>query len=462
VSGLADTLGAMEAFDRLDRDQLEWLAEAGSIVEVEGGETLFEPGPHEHDALWILLEGEIIVARLIGGREIEAGRSSKPGAWAGAPPGATDMMYELTARVARPSKVFRIPRPAVDEMMRRGFPITHHFLMGVTAGTRNTEALIRQQEKLESLGKLAAGLAHEINNPAAAARRASSDLRRALQHLAGAPPAGCDAAALAEIAREVLERGGREELSTLERDELEQELSEWLGDAGAPAPWELGALFSDAGADVAWLESVARRVPGDALGATLAWVGASLEATRLLDDVEQSLGHITDLVQSMKAYTYMDQTPVQLVELRDSIGETLTILRHKLAGIEVEQDYAPGLPQIEAYGSELNQVWTNLLDNAADALGGDGRISIRARRDRDDVVVEVTDDGPGIPEEIVSRIFDAFFTTKDVGQGMGLGLEITHRIVRRHGGDISVTSRPGETRFTVRLPVRLPAGLVEA
>jgi signal transduction histidine kinase len=459
MTDLARTLGSLPPFEALDDEQLAWLASRGTVERLRAGSRLFAPGPEQDAALWILIEGELVVLRVMGNRELEGARSSQPGAWAGVPPGAVESIHGLTARVARDSTMFRIPRADVEEMIRRGFPIATHFVAGMARGTRAFEAIAQQQEKLESLGKLAAGLAHELNNPAAAARRATEEVKRLLERLAEQSPAG-------EGLHDLLEEGralpSGDSLRPLERSDREQRVSSWLRDHGVPDPWELGPELVDAGIDDEWLEAARARIPTSSLTKGLGWLSATLAAHRLLEEIDQSVGRISDLVREMKEYSYMDRTPVQDVDLRRSLQTTLTILKHKLAGIDVELDLPDDLPLIEANGSELNVVWTNLLDNAADALNGSGHIEIRGRVENDEVVTEVVDDGPGIPEEIKSRIFDAFFTTKEVGRGIGLGLETTRRIVANHSGEIAVRSRPGETCFTVRLPIRrrerLPLG----
>jgi signal transduction histidine kinase len=338
-------------------------------------------------------------------------------------------------------------------------------LLSVMAQRRpDADALTQQREKMAALGKLSAGLAHELNNPAAAARRAAARLRDALTTLQrSAFDLGERQLSDAQKAL-LLETQGRAEppgLDALALSEREDALADWLDARGVPDGCTLAGPLAEGGLTEGALEALAARMPEpEALAQGVAWLGSSLEAVALLRTVEQGAERISDLVKAIKAYSYMDQAPTQEVDVRDSLETTLTILKFKWKhGVEVVRDYAPDLPRLTAYGSELNQVWTNLMDNALDALDGKGHLFVRTAREGDCVLVEIGDDGPGIPSELQARIFEPFFTTKEVGKGTGLGLDTAYRIVvGRHGGDLRVVSRPGDTRFQVRLPIAGPAG----
>jgi steroid delta-isomerase-like uncharacterized protein len=315
-----------------------------------------------------------------------------------------------------------------------------------------------EQEKMAALGKLSAGIAHELNNPAAAAQRAAKGLREAalkggllaLEHADQLSPDG--RGALARVLRETTTDGNVvDALSQLDREE---ELTNWLEERGFSEAWDLAPILAGAGLDVGRLERLAAEMSdGDLLAGVLMWLGATLELTELADEVGRSVGRISELVQAMKVHTHMDRAAYVETDVQESLENTLTILSHKLKHSAVEREYEDNLPKIWAQAGELNQVWTNLIDNAADAVGSQGRIQVQAFRDRDRVTVQIIDNGPGIPAEVQSHIFDPFFTTKEVGEGTGLGLDIVRRVVADHGGVVSVDSEPGQTRFTVRLPL---------
>jgi signal transduction histidine kinase len=318
-----------------------------------------------------------------------------------------------------------------------------------------------------ALGKLSAGLAHELNNPAAAARRAAAELRRVLSDgrdaallltTAGRPPD--EAAALADglndLTRNLAARSAAaERLDPLEHSDREDIVAAWLDDHGLLESYDTAGTLVDAGLDAAWLEALAQRVPPEALHAVLRTITVTATAGSLVDQVEHSTTRISELVAAVKSYSYMDQATLQDVDVHEGLESTLTMLGHKLrAGITTLREYDPSLPHIWASGSDLNQVWTNLIDNAVDAMDGKGELRILTRREGDDVVIEIGDNGHSIPPEIQSRVFEPFFTTKDVGQGSGLGLDIAYRIVvTQHHGDIALRSTPGDTMFTVRLPI---------
>lgn len=314
-----------------------------------------------------------------------------------------------------------------------------------------------EQEKMAALGKLSAGLAHELNNPAAAARRAAEELREAIlkSQLLALEHDGRLSREVREVLVGVLHQApANVVLDPLSQSDREQELTDWLEERGFSEAWDLAPILGAAGLYAERLEELASEMgDGETLTDSIEWLGATLQLTDLADEVGQSAGRISDLVRAMKEYTYMDRAAYAGTDVREGLETTLTILGHKMKGAALQREYEEDLPEIWANAGELNQVWTNLIENAIDAVDKDGNIKIRTASENDRVLVEVVDDGPGIPEEFRSRIFDPFFTTKEIGEGTGLGLDIVRRIVAGHGGELTFHSEPGETRFTVKLPV---------
>jgi steroid delta-isomerase-like uncharacterized protein len=315
-----------------------------------------------------------------------------------------------------------------------------------------------EQEKMVALGKLSAGLAHELNNPAAAARRAAGRLRElapkvhllALEHAGSLSPQQRDV--LTRIVTDV-SMPGTDVLDPLSQSDREEEIAVWLEERGIADAWDLAPILGASSLDTERLEGLASELGGGkSFGGVLEWLAATLESADLSNEVERSVGRISELVGAMKVYTSMDRATYAETDVREGLENTLTILDHKLKGVSVEREYDEDLPKIWANAGELNQVWTNLIDNAADVLGGRGRLVVRAFRDTYGVTVEVVDSGPGIQPGIRDHIFDPFFTTKEVGEGTGLGLDIVRRVAAGHGGVVSVASKPGETRFMVNLP----------
>jgi predicted CoA-binding protein/signal transduction histidine kinase len=329
--------------------------------------------------------------------------------------------------------------------------------------------LLRQSEKMAQLGTLTAGVAHELNNPAAAVKRGAGQLDEALAAFAAAQTAvaqlglaGEQQAMLDELASTVRVAAAKPPayLDPLARSDQEYEIESWLDEHDVHDAWELAPTLVDLGYDVAGLAGFAGPLAANQLPVVIRWLGAVYTVYNLLAEVSQGAGRISEIVKSLKSYAYLDQAPVQAVDIHQGLDNTLLILRHKLGSIKVVRDYAPGLPAIQGYGSELNQVWTNLLDNAVDALENTPAPQITLKTSHRDgwVLVEVQDNGPGMPPEVQARVFDAFFTTKPPGKGTGMGLDISYNIVAtKHRGNISVVSRPGFTCFQVTLPLDFAA-----
>ena len=346
--------------------------------------------------------------------------------------------------------------------MNRWFPLAGHLIGGLHHTARSIESTVRQRDALVTLGTLAAGLAHEINNPAAAAGRTVDDLGRccdalleALTRLAHDDITAAQFGALDGLRRSIAAPGPLDALDLADR---ESEVATWLERHGVPDPWGLASDVVSGGIDVAWCERAHEALGDGALTPGLEWVSATISSKSLLSDLKDAVSRISELVAAVRSYSQMDRASAQRIDVRDGLESTVTMLAHKLkGGVDVVREYAD-LPQIDAYAGELNQVWTNLIDNAVDAMDGHGTLTIRTRVQGDWVVVELADTGPGMPPEVVARAFEPFFTTKDVGKGTGLGLDIARRIVvERHGGLIEIDSPAAEEKGTV-MRVSLPLG----
>ncbi|HEY7065447.1 MAG TPA: ATP-binding protein [Chloroflexota bacterium] len=460
---LIETLRPLYLFAAFDDEQLAWVAAAGEVVTVEAGAPIITEGAPA-DAFYVLLDGTIRLSKRVGRGEADAGTSSQPGAWLGYFPVVGNNAHVLSARAVTDARLLRLPASALDHMLSHGFPIAPHLMSGIFLGKENLQALVRQQEKMSALGRLSAGLAHELNNPAAAARRGAAQLREAVEQQQAASVAFAAAAPeyrsrLGRLQRELAdEQAAAAPLAPLARSDRADALAAWLEARGVADAWDTAPALVDAGLDIPWLEGCAGKLPPDAVGAAIAWVATTVSVNQLIDVVERSSARISELVHAVKEYAYMDQAPKQEIDVHDGLENTLIMLGYKLKhGVTVVRDYDRSIPRFCAYGGELNQVWTNLIDNAVDAMGGRGTLRVRTARDDGRVLVEIGDSGAGISPELQSKIFEPFFTTKDVGSGTGLGLEVVWRIVvNRHHGDVRVESVPGDTRFQVRLPLVLP------
>ena len=443
-------------------DDLAWLAAASELVVLAPGEELFTSGDPA-SWMYLFLEGTLLARRPSRGADTPPFRMHA-GDVSGMLPFSRMTEFAGTGRAATPMRVARFPAARFGELLHR-IPVLEQRLVAVMADrVRESTRDDQQAEKLMALGKLAAGLAHELNNPAAAARRAAAELRgrlAALEAFTVALAAACaspDAVgALDKARREALERAAAPTAhDALERSAREDELAEWLAGAGIDDAWSVAPTFADAGLTAAELAAALAELPDDARTAGIGWLEASLAADALLGAVEGAAGRISGLVGAVKSYTHVDQARAPMAaDLREGVESTLAMFAHRVRDkrLTIDRAYSPALPRVPAIVGELNQVWSNLLDNAIDAAPVGGRVGIRVAPEDGMVVVEVSDDGAGVAPELQNRIWEPFFTTKAVGQGTGLGLDIARRIVvRTHGGEITLSSRPGDTRFTVRLP----------
>jgi signal transduction histidine kinase len=351
-------------------------------------------------------------------------------------------------------------------MMAEWFPMAVHLLEGAFFGVQNAQRLVNQRERLLALGSLSAGLIHELNNPAAAAVRATAALRErvaGMRHKLGLIAAGHYEPATLHSLIKLQERAAETvakapTLSPIEAADREDAVADWLDGHGIGDGWSLAPVFVQAGLDAGWLDQIAACVDEATLDGAVRWLNYTIETELLMNEIEDSTTRISSLVGAAKQYSQIDRAPFQVVNVHDLLDSTLVMLAAKIgSGITLVKDYDPALPTISGYPAELNQVWTNLIDNAVNAMGGTGTLTVRTALDRGQVLVEFGDTGPGVPAEIRDRIFEPFFTTKGVGEGTGLGLDISWRIVvNKHHGDLKVESEPGNTRFQVCLPINPP------
>jgi signal transduction histidine kinase len=458
-------LRSLFLFEKLTDDQLAWLCREGRVE-------IFDPGPvySEGDpatCFYVLIEGTLVMSRRIGGDNVEVNRSSSRGVYTGAFRSylgdRVPQIYDSSVRVTEPSRFYVLDADKFAAMMRDWFPMAVHMLEGLFFGIKNIQQTVGQRERLLALGSLTAGLTHELNNPAAAAVRATSSLRdrvagmrHKLSLIASGPFDRDCLETLVRLQEEAAERVSKApELSPMEASDREDVVGDWLESHGIAGGWDLAPTFVQAGLDSGWLDQVAAVVQDGTLESSIRWLNYTVETELLMNEIEDSTNRISSLVNAARQYSQLDRAPFQVVDVHELLKSTLMMLGGKLGdGVKVVKDFDRSLPPIPAYPAELNQVWTNLIDNAVSAMGGHGTLTVRTARDDDMVLVEIGDTGPGVPREIQRRIFEPFFTTKPVGEGTGLGLDISWRIVvGRHHGDLKVESEPGNTRFQVRLPL---------
>jgi len=455
-------------FEKLADEQLDWLCREGHVEQLPAGRVYTEGEPAR--CFYVLLDGEVALSRLVGGDDVETNRTNQIGVYSGAWQAylgdRVPQVYNNSMRAVVPSRFFVLDAEKLAEMMREWFPMALHMLEGLFFGIQNIQQTVAQRERLLALGSLSAGLTHELNNPAAAAVRATSSLRdrvAGMRHKLGLIAMGpYDRETLATLIRcqeDAVERVAKAApMTPMEASDREDEIVDWLEAHDIAGGWDIAPTFVQAGLDVPWLDQVAATVDQQTLEGAVRWLNYTLESELLMNEIEDSTTRISTLVAAAKQYSQMDRAPFQTVDVHELLDSTLLMLGRKIGDkITVVKEYDRSLPPVPAYAAELNQVWTNLIDNAVAAMEGEGTLTIRTDRDDGWAVISICDNGPGVPEDIRARIFEPFFTTKPVGEGTGLGLDISWRIViNKHHGDLSLESVPGDTRFIVRLPLDPP------
>jgi signal transduction histidine kinase len=447
-------------FEGLSDDELQRLMDMGEPVSLRAGEILIKQGD-AGDAAYVVIKGEFEIQKQTGQSLIKIDVRN-PGDVVGEMALLSSVPRNATVIAKTDCEVLRIPPEAFQQLLTTSTTAAMAVLHWVMSRLTQNEALLHQQEKMAALGTFSAGLAHELNNPAAAAQRSAAELKKTIAQWQSLTHQ-IEAAAYKEKQTQWLDDFKREmsrrlesplKIDALEKIELVDRLQSWLESSGVDSAWELAPAMINFGWDVNSLEKLKDTA---FFHLSMQWLGTSCLLMGLLSEVGQTTERLSQIVQAMKSYTYLDQAPLLEVDVHEGLENTLVIMQHKLKhGISIKREYSPGLPRIEAYASELNQVWTNIIDNAIDAMNGKGEIKLKTYAEDSYVVVEIEDNGPGIPEQIRSRIFEPFFTTKAPGKGTGLGLHISHDIIaNRHHGQLLVESQPGKTKFKSLLPIRI-------
>jgi len=458
-----EALKHVQVFTDLPEDQLQWFADNVEDRRFAPGEGLFAKGDPP-DWMVVFLEGEMHAYWDNNVHdEIYIARAGDPSTEvSGKLPFSRMTAYGATGRAATSVRVLQFPVRLFPEMLQRMPTLVQRLVGLMTDRVRETTTADQQQDKLMALGKLSAGLAHELNNPAAGATRAANDLITTLAELRSADLRLCrheftteQEDAIRAFEDLALEHTATAQLNSLEQSDREDLVASWLEERGVNDPWKLSGNLVEAGIDAASLQRISEVLGNGAFDDVLSRVNAQLAAAKLASEIKAATTRISELVSAIKEYSYMDQASLQKVDVHKALESTLLILKYKLKKKQIAliRDYAEGLPPIKAYGSELNQVWTNLIVNAVDAMSEGGTLKVRTKIEPTDLMVEIRDNGSGIPAELKSRIFEPFFTTKPVGEGTGLGLDTVARIVRKHRGNIRFESKPGDTCFQVRLPL---------
>ncbi|WP_375503253.1 ATP-binding protein [uncultured Jatrophihabitans sp.] len=463
-----DELRTLFLFEKLSDDQLDWLCRHGKTERYEPGWIYREGEPGR--CFYVVLDGTIAMSRLVGEDDVEITRTDQRGVYAGAWSAylgdRVPQTYAGSLRALTEVRLYVLGANDFADLMRDWFPMPVHLLEGLFFGNRTTQQAVSQRERLLALGSLSAGLTHELNNPAAAAVRATSSLRErvaGMRHKLGLIAEGTVdretlqmLIRLSEVAVEHVAKAPQ--LDPLATSDREDEMSDWLDRHGIDGGYDIAPTFVAAGLDIAWLDRVATKIDSSTLASAVRWLNYALETELLMNEIEDATGRISTLVGAAKQYSQLDRAPYQVVDVHELLDSTLVMLSGKIArGVEVVKAYDRSVPDVPVYAAELNQVWTNIIDNALQAMAGSGTLTLRTSRVDDDLQVEIANTGPQIPDAVQARMFEPFFTTKPVGEGTGLGLDISWRIVvDRHHGDLSVVSEPGLTTFLVRVPLHGP------
>jgi signal transduction histidine kinase len=471
-----DELRTLFLFEKLSDDQLARLCSEGRIEIVEPGFVYREDEPAT--CFYVLIEGTVAMSRKVGDDPVEISRTSQRGVYGGAFQAymrdRMPQVYNNSMRAVVRCRFYVLSADCFAQIMDEWFPMAVHLLEGLFFGNKRTREAVGQRERLLALGSLTAGLTHELNNPAAAAVRATASLRERvaamrgkLRLLAAGKYERASLESIIELQQRAVEKVAKApKLDPLAFSDAEDEISDWLEDNGISDGWQLSPIFVQAGLDTEWLDMVRDCVGAPMLEAALRWLNYTIETELLMNEIEDSTARVSTLVGAARQYSQLDRAPFQVVDVHDLLDSTLLMLSAKIGpGVSVQKDYDRSLPKIPAYAAELNQVWTNLIDNAVFAMQGTGTLTVRTAREGDQVLIEFRDTGPGIPKELQERIFEPFFSTKPVGAGTGLGLDISWRIVvNKHHGSLTVQSVPGDTRFQVSLPITqaAPAATTEA
>jgi signal transduction histidine kinase len=444
-------------FGGLPDDQIEWFLGHATEMPLKPGEAYIREGDPA-DAMFVILEGQMQVRGELGGETVVL--TIQPGNVTGLLPFSRMNQYTVSVRALTDARVLQFPASLFPELVQKMPELTQRLVGLMSDRIRETTRREQQRDRLVSLGKLSAGLAHELNNPASAARRAASQLRDVLKKMKNASHelGGRELSAAQKAEIEKLETSFMQHDEVppdpLTMSDLEDQIDSLLRSHGLNDMWQLAADLAHRNIKPGALESLFAILAPETARAALVRIAASVEVATLLNEIESGTARISDLVKAIKEYTYMDQTPLQNVDIVKSLENTLTILNHKLKhGVSVKRDYQKVPLLVNSFGSELNQVWTNIIVNAIEAMPGKGELLVRTYRQDNCVVVEIGDSGPGIAADVLPHIFEPFFTTKGVGEGTGLGLDTVQRIVKKHRGDVQVNSKPGDTKFQVWLPL---------
>ena len=476
-----DELRSLFLFEALSDEQLAVLCTNGHIEEYQPGPICVEGEPAT--CFYVLIDGELAMSKHSGGQDIETNRTSQRGVYCGAWKaftGQSQQSYDASVHVTRPSRFFVMDAPVFAKFMKDQFPMAVHLLDGIAVGQARTRRIIDNREKLLALGRLSAGLTHQLNNPAAATARAAAELRervagmrQKLAMLADGTVTPEALRALVRLQEEVaaqVAKSASANLSAIETADLEDAVGEWLEEHGVEGGWDIAPTFVEGGIDTDWLEKIAATADeldaSTSLEKAIRWLTYTVEGELLMDQISEASKRISALVADAKQYSQMDRAPFQVADVHELLRSTLTMFADRLGkdatkdaqAITVVKEFDKSLPEIPCYPGDLNQVWTNIIDNAIAAMrGGGGTLTIRTRREGDTMArVEICDTGPGVPDDVRERIFEPFFTTKAVGEGTGLGLDLAFNIVvKKHRGDLRVESVPGDTRFIVLLPLQM-------